>query len=220
MNGAHAIVVGLGAVGSPAALYLAAAGVGRIGVVDPAVVEPGDPSRAVLHFAPDIGLPKAENAAVKLRALNRDVHVERYPAEVTPENGFAIVAGADLVLDCTGGLVVNDACCEAGVPLVWASLAEGGRVMSVEPGTTACVRCAWPAVPAAAERPSAAPTAAERSPAALAGVVGSMQALEALRILGGGSARGELAGVGGTRVPVARRDECPSCAVPAAAQSA
>lgn len=188
MNNAHAIVVGLGSIGSPAALYLAAAGVGRLGVVDPAVVEEDDPARAILHFAPDIGLPKAENAAVKLRALNRAVHVEPYPAELTAENGVAIVAGADVVLDSTGESVAIEACREAGVPLVTASLAGGGRVVVVEPGAEASVR--W-------ESPIAI---GDRAPAALAGVVGSMQALEALRLLAG-------------------RDEYPSGAMPAGAQS-
>jgi molybdopterin-synthase adenylyltransferase len=186
---AHAIVVGLGALGSPAALYLAAAGVGRIGVVDPAVVEPDDPEREVLHFAPDIGLPKAENAAVKLRALNRSVHVEPYPAELTADNGVAIVAGADVVVDCTGGPVAEDACRTAGVPLVWATLAGGGQVVTIEPGATPSVRFTNPAA------------ADGETHAALAGVLGSLQALEALRLLG------------------RRRDEFPSGDVPAPAQS-
>ena len=186
---AHAIVVGLGALGSPAALYLAAAGVGRIGVVDPAAVGEEDPARAILHFAPDIGLPKAENAAVKLRALNREVHVEPYPAELTADNGFAIVAGADVVLNCTGSPAVDDACREAGVPLVAASLDDGGQVVSVEPGQPPSVRRLGLATPDA-----------EEAPAALAGAVGSAQALEALRLL-------------------RRRDESPSRAVPAAGQS-
>ena len=186
MTEAHAIVVGLGAIGSPAALYLAAAGVGRIGVVDPAVVEPDDPAREILHFAPDIGLPKAENAAVKLRALNRDVHVEAYPAELTAENGLAIVAGADVVLDCTGRAVAEDVCREAGVPLVWASVAEGGQVVSAEPGRAAHIRRL---------------DLGEPTLAALAGAVGSAQALEALRLLR------------------RRRDESLSRGVPAGAQS-
>jgi molybdopterin-synthase adenylyltransferase len=182
----HVIVVGLGATGSPAALYLAAAGVGRIGVVDPAVVEPDDPAREILHFAPDIGLPKAENAAVKLRALNRDVHVEPYPAELTADNGYAIVAGADVVVDCTGARVAGAACREAGIPVVWGSLGNGGQVVSVEPGQTPQVRSL---------------DLGEEAPAALAGVVGSLQALEALRVL------------------ARRRDESPARAVPAPAQS-
>lgn len=187
---AHAIVVGLGALGSPAALYLAAAGVGRIGVVDAAVVGEDDPARALLHFAPDVGLPKAENAAVKLRALNRDVHVEPYPAELTADNGLAIVAGADVVLACTGGPVAEDACREAGVPLVWASLEGGGRVVSVQPGEEPRVLHADPAG-----------AGGGGEPAALAGVIGSLQALEALRLL------------------ERRRDESLSGAVPAPAQS-
>jgi predicted ThiF/HesA family dinucleotide-utilizing enzyme len=181
--GAHAIVVGLGALGSPAALYLAAAGVERLGVVDPGVVEEDDPTRAILHFAPDVGLPKAENAAVKLRALNRAVHVEPYPAELTAANALAILADADVVLDCTGRRAVA----EAPAPIVWASLAGGGSVGLVEP--EGAERVVWRGEAEAGGHASA-----------LAGVVGSMQALEALRVL-------------------ARRDEYPSPAAPAGAQS-
>ena len=211
MEGAHAIVVGLGALGSPAALYLAGAGVGRLGVVDPGVVEEGDPARAPLHFHADLGISKALNAGVKLHALNPRVHVEPYPALLDELNGEAIVAGADAVLDCTGGLAVNDACCAAGVPFVWGS--KEGRVMTVRPGGSACVRCAG-LEPA----PGAAPEGA------FAGVVGSLVAAEALRLLRGEARGGELLRVDPgslevTREAVARRDQCPSCAVPAAAGS-
>jgi molybdopterin/thiamine biosynthesis adenylyltransferase len=212
---ANAIVVGLGSLGSPVALYLAAAGVGRLGVVDPAVVELGDLSRQPLHFTPDLGVPKAQNAAVKLRALNPEIVVEPYPARVDAGNALAIVAGADVVVDCTGGAEVNDACCAAGIPLVWG--ATTGHVLAVRPGESACLRCVYPS-----ELPLRL-----RGPGALAGIVGSMQALEALK---------QLSGVGRplldtllqfdgetmeqALLPVARRDECPSCAVPAPAQSA
>jgi molybdopterin/thiamine biosynthesis adenylyltransferase len=203
IENAHAIVVGLGALGSPPALYLAGAGVGRLGVVDPAVVEEGDPARAPLHFHADLGIPKAQNAAVKLHALNPRVHVEPYPATLDELNGAAIVTGADVVVDCTGGLAVNDACHAAGVPLVWAS--KRGAVMTVRPGESACVRCSGLA-------PSSPP-----AEGAFAGVVGSLAALEALKLLAGLGLGGELLSVHTeslevTRTTVALRDECPSCA--------
>jgi molybdopterin/thiamine biosynthesis adenylyltransferase len=115
-----------------------------------------------------------------------------------------------VVVDTTGGLAANDACCAAGVPLVWGS--AQGAVMAVRPGESACVRCADTAPGGPAVE------------AAFAGLVGSIQALEALRLLGGEGRPGELIRVdreslATTRTPVGRRDECPSCAVPARAGS-
>ena len=214
LRGATAIVVGLGSLGSPVALYLAAAGVGRLGVVDPAVVELADLPRQPLHFTPDLGVPKAQNAAVKLRALNPEVVVEAYPARLEAFNAPAIVAGADLVVDCTGGLDANDACCAAGIPLVWG--APSGHVLAVQPGATPCVRCAFPGGPP----PDAPPLGAA------AGITGSIQALAALHLLGGtGIARpGTLLHLDPstaeqTSIPLQHRDDCPACGVPAAAQS-
>jgi adenylyltransferase/sulfurtransferase len=221
LRSAHVIVVGAGSLGSPVCLYLGAAGVGHIGVVDDGSVEPGDVRRQPLHFTPDAGVPKAQNAAVKLRALNPEVHVDPYPARLDEQNGEAIVMGADLVVDCTGGSghAVNDACCAARVPLVTAGVSGlAGFALTVLPGETACLRCAGAVVPS---------TGMPALFGALAGVVGSIQALEALRVLSGlGSAlAGALLEVDGatmeqTRVPVARHDDCESCgAVPAQAQS-
>jgi molybdopterin/thiamine biosynthesis adenylyltransferase len=217
LRAAGAIVVGLGSLGSPVALYLAAAGVGRIGVVDPAVVEPEDLDRQPLHFTPDLGVPKAQNAAVKLRALNPEVHVEPYPARLDELNGEAIVMGADVVVDCVGSALVSDACCAAGVPFVTASVSGlRGEVLSVRPGESACRRCA------------AMEEATGRAPGALAGVVGSIQALEALKLLTGVGRplldtvlRIDAATMEQRRVPAARRDGCESCdRVPAPAGAA
>ena len=216
---AHAVVVGAGALGSPVALYLAAAGVGRIGIVDPAVVEIEDLDRQPLHFMPDVGIPKARNAAVKLSVLNPDVHVEPFPARLDAANGEAIVAGADVVVDCTGGShqEVSRACAGTGVALV-AGEVDGlrGRVIAVRPGESACLDCA---LPGGGPRGAAAL-------GAMAGIVGSIQALEAIKLLTGVGRPllDTLLEIDGatmeqTLVPTARRDECPSCAVPAAAQS-
>src|SRR5947209_19437937 len=95
---ASVIVVGTGALGSPAATYLAAAGVGRLGIVDSDLVELSNLARQPLHFTPDVGLAKVEAAAVKLRALNPEVVVDPYPARLDSSNAEAIVAGADVVV--------------------------------------------------------------------------------------------------------------------------
>ena len=222
---ATAIVVGLGALGSPVGLYLAAAGVGRIGVVDPDAVEMSNLHRQPLHFTPDLGVPKAQNAAVKLRALNPEIQVDPYPALLDAQNGEAIVMGADVVVDCTDSFesryAVNDACCAAGVPLVsGAVLGLTGLVLSVRPGESACYRCAFPVAPPAGSVPSCREAGVL---GAMAGVVGSIQALEALKLLTG-IGRPLLdtlleidgAAMEQTRVSTSRRAGCAACAtVPA-----
>src|ERR671920_2069722 len=98
---ASVLVVGAGALGGPVALYLAGAGVGRLGIVDDDAVELSNLHRQLLHFTPDVGAPKAESAAAKLRFLNPGVVVEPYRARFEPENGPALVEGQDLVVDCS-----------------------------------------------------------------------------------------------------------------------
>jgi adenylyltransferase/sulfurtransferase len=187
LRAATAIVVGAGALGSPVATYLVAAGVGTVGVVDDGIVELSNLHRQPLHFTPDLGLPKVTTAAVKLRVLNPEVQVEEYQVRLEAQNAEAIVAGADVVVDCSDSFdtryAVNDACCAQGVPLVsGAVLGFSGQVMTVVPGRSACFRCAFPAPPP----PGAVPSCREAGVlGATAGVVGSIQALEALKLLAG-----------------------------------
>jgi molybdopterin/thiamine biosynthesis adenylyltransferase len=229
LRASGAIVVGAGALGSPAALYLAAAGVGRLGIVDSGAVEVSGLHRQVLHFTPDVGLPKAENAAVKLRALNPEVQVDPYPAQLDASNAEAIFTGADVVIDCTNGEdthhVVNDACCALGVPLVVGSV-EGlaGEAMSIVPGRTACYRCVFPE-PVPSDASAGSPESGVLG--AVAGIVGAAQALEAIKLLTGVGAplvsrilRIDGATMEQTLVTAERRTDCPACSrVPAAAQS-
>jgi molybdopterin/thiamine biosynthesis adenylyltransferase len=230
LKGASAIVIGAGALGSPAATYLAAAGVGRIGVVDWDAVELSNLHRQPLHFTPDVGLGKAENAAVKLAALNPETIVEPYPVELTAENAEAIVMGADVVVDCSDSFptryAVNDACCAQGVPLVEAGvLGFTGLVLSILPGRSACYRCAFPVEPPPGSVPSCRQAGVL---GATAGIVGSIQALEALKLLTGvGEPLTDRIlqldghGMSQTLVATSRRPDCPACArVPAAPQSA
>jgi adenylyltransferase/sulfurtransferase len=213
-----AIVIGAGALGSPAATYLACAGVGRIGVVDGDWVELSNLQRQPLHFTPDIDTQKAESAAQKLGVLNTEISVEPYPVEVEGDNAEAIVAGADVVLDCTDTFatryLINEACCAQRIPLVEAgALGFGGIVMAIRPGETACYRCAFP------REPVNAPSCAEAGIlGAVAGVIGSLQALEALKLLSGvGTAPGdtilEFDGLTlhQTLVRTSRRADCTAC---------
>jgi len=224
---ASVIVVGAGALGSPVATYLAAAGVGQIGVVDEDVVELSNLARQPLHFTPDIGLPKAGNAVVKLSALNPEVQVDQYPVRLEAGNAEAIVMGATLVVDCSDSFdtryLVNDACCAQGVALVEAGvLGFAGLVMSIRPGESACYRCAFPT------QPVDAPSCREAGVlGAMAGLVGTIQALEAIKLLTGAGEplldtilQIDGATMAFTRVATERISDCPACArVPAASQS-
>jgi molybdopterin/thiamine biosynthesis adenylyltransferase len=217
LGDASVLVVGAGALGSPVATYLAGAGVGRLGIVDDGEVELSNLHRQHLHFTPDLGVPKAHSAVAKLGFLNPDIVIEPYQAAFNA----AMVEGQDLVVDCTDSFetryAVNAACCAAGVPLVEAGVVgTSGLVMAIRPGETACYRCAFPQAPP----PGAAPTCAEAGvlgPAA--GVIGSLQALEALKLLAGlpgvltdAFLQVDLAAHDFLRVAVRRRDDCPDCA--------
>ena len=215
---ASVLVIGAGALGAPVALYLAGAGVGRIGILDDDAVELSNLHRQLLHFTPDIGVPKAESAAAKLRYLNPDVVIEPYQVRADADNAAALVEGQDLVVDCSDSFAtryaVNAACCAARVPLVEAGvLGMAGLVMSIKPGRTACYRCAFPVEPRDAPRCA---DAGVLGPAA--GVIGSLQALEALKLLTGvapaiadGFLQVDLATSEFLRVHASRRADCPDC---------
>jgi len=224
LRGARAIVVGAGALGSPVAHYLAAAGVGQLGIVDGDEVELSNLHRQPLHFTPDIGAPKAETAAAKLTLLNPEIVVEPYPATLSALNAEAILMGADVVVDCTDSFesryVVNDACCALGIDLVEAGVvAFEGLVLSIRPGVSACYRCAFPEPPPAATRRSCREAGVL---GAMAGIVGSIQALEALKLLSGAGEplldrilQLDGHGMGQTLITTARREGCPACDRPA-----
>jgi molybdopterin-synthase adenylyltransferase len=219
LKAARAIVVGAGALGSPAGAYLAAAGVGQIGLVDSDEVELSNLARQPLHFTPDRGRNKAESAAEKLRVLNPEVLVEAYPVRLEPMNAEPIVAGADVVVDCSDSFetryLVNDACCVQDVPLVEAGvLGFEGLVLSIRPGESACYRCAFPTPPAAAASCREAGVLG-----AITGIVGATQALEALKLLTGVGEplldrilRLDALTMGQTLIGTARREGCPACA--------
>jgi molybdopterin/thiamine biosynthesis adenylyltransferase len=212
---ASVLVVGAGALGSPVATYLAGAGVGRLGIVDDGEVELSNLHRQHLHFTPDVGVPKAGSAAAKLRFLNPEVVIEPYQARFAP----AMLAEQDLVVDCTDRFEtryeINAACCAAGVSLVeGGAIGLAGMVMAIRPGETACYRCAFP------QPPRSAPSCAEAGILGpTAGVIGSLQALEAIRLLAGlpdpltdAFLQVELASGTFLRVSVRRREDCPDCA--------
>jgi molybdopterin/thiamine biosynthesis adenylyltransferase len=218
LRDASVLVIGAGALGSPVALYLAGAGVGRLGIVDDDDVEISNLHRQPLHFTPDVGEPKAESAAAKLRFLNPDIVVEAYRMRVDETNAAGLVEGQDLIVDCSDSFesryAINRACCETGIDLVeGGAVGWAGMVMTIVPKRTACYRCAFPTAPV--DAPSCA-EAGITGPAA--GVIGSLQALEALKLLTGAHPplvdaflNVDLATLETTRVSVSRRPDCPDC---------
>ena len=221
LRDASVLVVGAGALGSPVAMYLAGAGVGRLGIADDDTVEVSNLHRQLLHFTPDVGTPKTESAASKLRFLNPEIIVEPYQVRVDEANAPGLVEGQDLVVDCSDSFAtryaVNKACCEAGIDLVEGGVVGwSGLVMTIVPGATACYRCAFPTEPADAR---SCAEAGVLGPAA--GVIASLQALEALKFLTGVQPTlvdeflsVDLATLDTIRVNVRRRADCPDCGDP------
>lgn len=184
---AAVLVIGVGGIGSSAALYSAAAGVGTIGLVDADAVELSNLQRQIIHCTKDVGYPKVLSAKEKLNALNPDVTVRTARAMVDVANVQDIVTGYDFVIDATDGLatklLVNDACVSAGIPYSHGGVERfSGEAMTVLPGKTACYRCVFPAADrekAAGERPS------EGVLGAAAGLLGAIQAAEAVKVITG-----------------------------------
>src|SRR5690348_6507271 len=216
LRDANVLVIGAGALGSPVATYLAGAGVGRLGIADPDVVEISNLARQHLHFTPDEHSPKAESAAAKLRFLNPEILIEAYQVHVDDDNVRGLVEQQDLIVDCTDSFetryLVNAACCASGVPLVEGGVAGwNGLVMPIRPGETACYRCAFPTVPEGAR---SCAEAGVLGPAA--GIVGSLQALEAIKLLTAAAPpltdaflQIDLLSLDVRRVHVQRRPDCP-----------
>ena len=218
LRDASVLVVGAGALGTPVAQYLAGAGVGRIGLVDSDVVEVSNLHRQPLHFTPDLGVPKVESAAAKLRFLNPDVLIEPYQVRLDAENATGLIEGQDLVIDCSDSFetryAVNKACCDAGIDLIeGGAVGWSGLVMTVLPRATACYRCAFPVEP---EDARSCAEAGILGP--VAGTLGSLQALEALKLLSGAQPplldsflSVDLVSLELTHVHVQRRADCPDC---------
>ena len=220
LRDASVLVVGAGALGSPVATYLVGAGVGRLGILDGDLVEVSNLHRQHLHLTPDVGVPKAHSAATKLRQLNPEVEVDPYQVHLDATNAELLVEGHDLVVDCSDSFetryAVNAACCAAGIPLVEGGVVGwNGLVLSIRPGESACYRCVFPQMPAPGTTATCA-SAGVLGPAA--GVVGSLQALEALKLLADLPSvltdtllQVDLATAALTRVATTRRLDCADC---------
>jgi molybdopterin/thiamine biosynthesis adenylyltransferase len=214
------LIVGAGGLGSPAALYLAAAGVGTIGIIDPDVVDLTNLQRQVIHHTADVGTEKVYSAAARMRAVNPDVSVRTYYARATVDNICELVREYDFVIDGTDNFaakfLVNDACYFENVPFSHAGiLGFDGQLMTVIPRRSACYRCIFAAPPPEGVVPSCS-QAGVLGP--VAAVIGSLQATEAIKYLAG---VGQLLtdalltynalSMEFRKVPFRRNRECPLC---------
>jgi adenylyltransferase/sulfurtransferase len=220
LRAARVLVVGVGGLGSPAALYLAAAGVGTLGLVDADAVDLSNLQRQILHGTSGVGRSKLESAAARLRDLNPHVRVETFEARLTSANGLEILRDFDVILDGSDNFptryLVNDACVLLGKPNVYGAVFRfEGQASVFHAAAGPCYRCLYPEPPP----PGLVPSCAEGGVlGVLPGIVGSLQALEALKlVLGvGESLVGRLVLVDGLtlrfRELALRKDPaCPVC---------
>ncbi|MDX6600487.1 MAG: sulfur-carrier protein adenylyltransferase/sulfurtransferase [Gaiellales bacterium] len=181
----HVLLVGAGGLGSPAGLYLAAAGVGTIAIVDADVVDESNLQRQVLHSMSSIGMPKVDSAKQRIEELNPDVQVVTFRERLTSENIDRMLEGVDVIVDGTDNFptryLLNDASLRHRIPVVHASIFRfEGQLTVFKPYDGPCYRCLFPQPPP----PELAPSCAEGGVlGVLPGIMGSLQASEALKLL-------------------------------------
>ena len=220
LKAARVLLIGAGGLGSPAALYLAAAGVGTLGIVDFDVVDVSNLQRQVIHGTSDVGRPKLASATARIHEVNPFVRVEPHEVRFSSENALDLVRRYDLVVDGTDNFatryLVNDACVLSGVPNVYGSIFRFDGQASVFCTTEGpCYRCLYPEPPP----PGLVPSCAEGGVlGVLPGLVGTLQATEAIKlILGIGEPLiGRLAlvdalGAQWRTVKVRKNPKCPAC---------
>ena len=179
------LVIGAGGLGSPAILYLAAAGIGTLGIADFDAVDASNLQRQIIHTTEAIGTPKTLSAENAVKALNPDCMVKRYDVPLTPDNIMEIITEYDFILDCTDRFetkfLINDACVLARKPYVHAGVVRfEGQAMTYVPGKGPCLRCLMGDVPHDAVTCKDVGVLG-----AAVGVLGSIQALEAVKYLTG-----------------------------------
>lgn len=214
------LVVGTGGLGSPVSLYLAAAGVGTIGLVDADAVDISNLQRQIIHTTADIDRPKVESAAAKLKAINPEIKIEPWLLYLDASNSLDIIRQYDFVIDGTDNFatkfLINDACVLAGVPYSHGGILRfDGQTMTVLPGKSACYRCCFHEPPPAKSVPSCSQAGIL---GAVAGMLGTIQAAEALKfITGAGSLLTDsllsfdAKTMNFRRVKLRKRPDCPVC---------
>ena len=182
LKAARVLLVGAGGLGSPAALYLAAAGVGTLGVIDGDTVEISNLQRQILHGESDLGRRKTDSARDRLKEINPNVSVEAFPKKLTAGNALEVLSGWDVVVNGADNFptryLVSDACQILGIPHVHGAVYRFDGEVTLFPPGGPCYRCLHPQPPALGESPSCAEAGVL---GALPGVLGTLQALEALK---------------------------------------
>ena len=176
------LVAGVGGLGSAASIYLAAAGIGRIRLVDEGEIELSNLNRQILYSTEDIGKPKVLVASKRLRALNPTIEVEAIQEKITDSNIGDFLEGVGVVVDGQDNFrtrfIINKACVERGKPFIYGAVyGLEGRLMTIIPGKTACLSCLIPTLP---RDPVKIPTVGP-----VPGLVGALEALEAIKLITG-----------------------------------
>jgi adenylyltransferase/sulfurtransferase len=220
LKGARVLLVGAGGLGSPVALYLAAAGVGHLGIVDDDAVELSNLQRQVLHGTRDVGLAKVASARARLADLNPHVDVATYHTRLTSANALELLRGYDLVVDGSDNFptryLINDACVLLGMPYVYGSVLRfDGQASVFATRDGPCYRCLFPEPPSPGSVPDCA---AGGVLGVLPGLVGAIQAAEAIKLIAGAGDRlvGRLLlidalGMHFRTIELARDPNCPAC---------
>ena len=187
LSEAQVLIIGAGGLGSPAALYLAAAGVGTVGIVDADVVDLSNLQRQIIHGTLDVGLPKVESARQRMLEINPHIEVVTYREYLTSANILKVLDGWDFVIDGTDNFpakfLINDACVMKGIPFSHGGIMRfRGQLMTVVPHESPCYRCVFKEPPPKGAVPSCREAGVI---GAIAGVVGSLQALEAVKYVVG-----------------------------------
>ena len=215
---AKVLIVGAGGLGSPAGLYLAAAGVGTIGIADGDTVDLSNIARQVAHFTADTGRPKTASLGEKMAAINPNIDIIAHNLFINQGNAAEIFAGYDFILDCTDTLcakyMVNDVCVALGKPCCIGGVYQfGAQITTIEPGSP-CYRCVFPDA-----SPSAAAMSCERSGVMgpVVGMLGCLQATEAIKHITGTGATlaGRLLTIDTltmrfSAIALRRRPDCPA----------
>lgn len=217
---AKVLIIGAGGLGSPCALYLASAGIGKLGIVDSDAVELNNLQRQILHSTKDVTRPKVESARDRLNALNSDIEVITYKIRLSSENILDIIKDYDIVVDGSDNFptryLVNDACIMAKKPLSHGGIFRfDGQAITIIPHKSACYRCLFPEPPPSGLVPSCQEAGIL---GAVAGVIGTIQANEVLKyILGiGDLLTGKLLVFNALdssfrQVKVPKNKDCPVC---------
>lgn len=220
LQNSRVLIIGAGGLGSPSALYLAAAGVGTIGIADGDTVDLSNLQRQILHGNSDPGRLKTASAAQRLREINPTCRVIQIPMMVNQDNLPDLLTGYDFVIDATDSLaakfLINDRCVTAGVPFSHGGILRfQGQTMTVVPKISACYRCLFDELPPEEERHSCEYDGVF---GVLPGVIGSLQAAEALKyLLGIGKLLTnrlltfDLSAIRFREVPVPRNNGCSAC---------